>query len=80
MKKKNIGRDVVAIFDWILCVAFALLSLLSLALLLWSSVKATLVSSVIVLGLLAIAYSPLVKKPLLVRVMLSVITIFILAY
>ena len=60
--------------------AFTLLSLLSLVLLLWSSAKATLIGSAIVLGLLAIVYSPLVKKPLLVRVMLSIITIFVLAY
>lgn len=79
MKNKKIGQDLVAIFDWILCVTFALLSLLSLVLL-WSSVKATLIGSAIVLGLLAIVYSPLVKKPLLVRVMLSIITIFVLAY
>lgn len=79
MKKKNIGQDVVAIFDWILCLAFALLSLSSLVLLLWSSIKAALIGSAIGLGLLAIFYSPLIEKPPLVRGILTLITIFVLA-
>lgn len=72
---KNIKYNPVTIFDWFLCIVLGLLSLLSLVLLIWSNSKQMLLFSATSLGLLSMAYSPLIDKPPLVRGLLVLITI-----
>jgi hypothetical protein len=71
----NRKYNLVTIFDWFVCVVLGLLSLISLVLLIWSNNKQMLLFSATSLGLLSLAYSPLIDKPPLVRGLLVLITI-----
>ena len=81
MTKKHYAP--IDILDWILCISFGFFCL-SAILSLTSSIRneniEILLSSALGWGLISIAYSPIIEKPMPIRIMLTLITIIVIAY
>lgn len=77
---RNSDKDPLWYFDWIMCVLFGLIAIGGFVLTIFALNKSTVMLSSLGLGLMSLAYSPLVEKTWMVRILLIVATLFVVAY
>ena len=73
----RISNNPVLILDWILCCLFGLLALCGFIAVFFVADKQFLVGCTFGLSLMSLTWSPLIRKTVLVRVILILITLFV---